>query len=307
MKKINILDRRKINYSELDEELKVEIAVLGGLDIFTDAHVQGVVNTTTKICEAMDLDYEKTKKCILCAYLHDIGKVHIPSEILQKNGKLTDDEYEMMKKHTVFGYEMCMRYNEFKDLASIVRAHHENIDGSGYPDGLVESLIPEEAKLIKIADIYDALTQRRQYKDGFKPSFAIQIMIEDVQKGKTGAKYLYFLVTYLVDEFAKMVEETEESILLVKDNLETLRDLENIYKQIYDQGYSNRLAKKLAKYDLAPGYDMSANANLLVVNKQKLERLNIDLEDKKKEYDTLKRQCKQLYRLVRNKEWNSVL
>jgi len=307
MKKINILDRKKINYSELDAELKVEIAVLGGLDIFTDAHVQGVVNTTTKICEAMDLDYEKTKKCILCAYLHDVGKVHIPSDILQKNGKLTDEEYEIMKKHTVFGYEMCMRYDEFKNLASIVRAHHENIDGSGYPDGLVESLIPEEAKLIKIADVYDALTQRRQYKDGFKPSFAIQIMIEDVQKGKTGAKYLYFLVTYLVDELAKMIEEIEESILLVKDNLETLKDLENIYKQIYDQGYSNRLAKKLAKYDLAPGYDMSANANLLVVNKQKLERLNLDLEDKKNEYDALKRQCKQLYRLVRNKEWNSVL
>ena len=307
MKKINILDRKKINYSELDADLKVEIAVLGGLDIFTDAHVQGVVNTTTKICEAMDLDYEKTKKCILCAYLHDVGKVHIPSEVLQKNGKLTDEEYEIMKKHTIFGYEMCVRYNEFKNLASIVRAHHENIDGSGYPDGLVESLIPEVAKLIKIADVYDALTQRRQYKDGFKPSFAIQIMIEDVQKGKTGAKYLYFLVTYLVDELAKMIKETEEAILLVKDNLETLKDLENIYKQIYDQGYSNRLAKKLAKYDLAPGYDMSANANLLVVNKQKLERMNLDLEDKKKEYDTLKRQCKQLYRLVRNKEWNSVL
>lgn len=305
MKKINVLDRKKINYSELDDELKVEIAILGGLDIFTDAHVQGVVETTTKICEAIGLDYEKTKRCILCAYLHDIGKVHIPSEVLQKNGKLTEEEYEIMKKHTVFGYEMCMRYDEFKDLAPIVRAHHENIDGSGYPDGLVESLIPEEAKLIKIADVYDALTQRRQYKDGFKPSKAIQIMIEDVQKGKTGAKYLYFLVTYIKDEFEKIVDEIEEAILLVKDNLETLKDLESIYKQIYDQGYSNRLAKKLAKYDLAPGYDMSANANLLVVNKQKLERLNLDLEDKKEEYETLKRQCKQLYRLIRNKEWNS--
>ena len=307
MKKINILDRRKINYSELDSDLKVEIAVLGGLDIFTDAHVQGVVNTTTKICEAMDLDYAKTRKCILCAYLHDIGKVHVPSSILQKPGKLTDEEYEIMKKHTVYGYEMCMRYEQFKNLASIVRAHHENIDGSGYPDGLVESLIPEEAKLIKIADVYDALTQKRQYKDGFKPSKAIQIMIEDVQKGKTGAKYLYFLAAYLTDEYSKKIEEVENSIFTVKDNLETLKDLENIYKQIYDQGYSSKLAKKLAKYDLADGYDMSANANLLVVNKQKLERLTIDLDDKKTERDNLKRQTKQLYRLVRNKEWNSVL
>lgn len=307
MKKINILDRKKINYSELDDELKVEIAVLGGLDIFTDAHVQGVVNTTTKICEALDLSYEKTKKCILCAYLHDVGKVHIPSEILQKNGKLTEEEYQIMKMHTVYGYEMCMRYEQFRHLAPIVRAHHENIDGSGYPDGLMESIIPEEAKLIKVADVYDALTQKRQYKDGFKPSKAIQIMIEDVQKGKTGAKYIYYLCTYLTDEYNKKIDEIEIAIELVKENLETLKDLESIYKQIYDQGYSNRLARKLSKYDLAPGYDMSANANLLVVNKQKLERLNNDLMDKKNERDTLKRQTKQLHRLIRNKEWNSFL
>lgn len=307
MKKINILDRKKINYSELDNELKVEIAVLGGLDIFTNAHVQGVVNTTTKICEAMDLDYEKTKKCVLCAYLHDVGKIRVPSEILQKNGKLTDEEYEIMKLHTVYGYEICMRYEQFKNLAPIVRAHHENIDGSGYPDGLVESLIPEEAKLIKIADVYDALTQKRQYKDGFKPSIAIQMMIEDIQKGKTGAKYLYYLATYLTDEYSKKVEELENAILLVKDNIETLKDLEAIYKQIYDQGYSNRTAKKLSKYNLPAGYDMSTNANLLVVNKQKLERLNVDLSDKTTERDTLKRQTKQLYRLIRNKEWNTTL
>lgn len=307
MKKINILDRKKINYSELDNELKVEIAVLGGLDIFTDAHVQGVVNTTTKICEALDLSYEKTKKCILCAYLHDVGKVHIPSEVLQKNGKLTEEEYQIMKMHTVYGYEMCMRYEQFRHLAPIVRAHHENIDGSGYPDGLMESIIPEEAKLIKVADVYDALTQKRQYKDGFKPSKAIQIMIEDVQKGKTGAKYIYYLCMYLTDEYNKKIDEIEIAIELVKENLETLKDLESIYKQIYDQGYSNRLARKLSKYDLAPGYDMSANANLLVVNKQKLERLNNDLMDKKNERDTLKRQTKQLHRLIRNKEWNSFL
>ena len=121
------------------------------------------------------------------------------------------------------------------------------------------------------------------------------------------AKYIYYLVTYLVDELEKKIDEIEHGILLVKDNLETLKDLEEIYKQIYDQGYSNRLARKLAKYDLAAGYDMSANANLLVVNKQKLEHMTIELNDKKEERDILKRQCKQLYRLTRNKEWNSYL
>ena len=110
-KKYDFFKRKKLNYTELDNEIKVEIAILGGLDIFTDAHVQGVVDTTAKICEEMGMPYEKLKKCVLCAYLHDIGKIHIPSEVLQKNGKLTDEEFAKMKQHTEYGYDICMRYN----------------------------------------------------------------------------------------------------------------------------------------------------------------------------------------------------
>ena len=165
LKKINVLDRKTVNYAELDKELKVELAVLGGLDIFTNAHVVGVANNTQKICDALDLDYEITKHCILAAYLHDVGKIKIPSYVLQKNGPLNDEEYEIMKKHTIYGYEIVMRYSQFRYLAPVVRGHHENLDGSGYPDGLKDKQITEEAKLIKIADIWDALTQRRQYKE----------------------------------------------------------------------------------------------------------------------------------------------
>ena len=72
-----------------------------------------------------------------------------------------------MKNHTVYGYEMCMNYPTFYKYAKIVRAHHENLDGTGYPDRLRGEQIPPEASLIKVADVYDALTQRRQYKTGF--------------------------------------------------------------------------------------------------------------------------------------------
>lgn len=307
MKKVDIFDRKRIDYSELDKELKVEISILGGLDIFTNAHVLGVVNATTKICEAMNLDYEITKKCVLCAYLHDIGKIRIPSEILQKTSELTSEEYEIMKKHTVYGYEMCMNYAEFKDLAPIIRAHHENNDGSGYPDGLVESLIPEIAKLIKAADVYDALTQKRQYKDGYKKSEAISLMIEDVKKGKTGAKYIYYLTESLIYELIEKNESIEDTIKATKENLETLRELEVIYKKIYDQGYSKKWAKKLERYELQPGYDMSANANLLVVNKQKLEKLTQEFEENKSEKEKLEKCSKQLHGLIRAKEWAAQL
>lgn len=302
-KKYDFFKRKKINYRELDDEIKVEIAILGGLDIFTDAHVQGVVDTTIKICEEMQLDYDKLKRLALCAYLHDVGKIHVPSEVLQKNGKLTDEEFIKMKKHTEYGYEICMRYNQFRDLAPIVRAHHESLDGSGYPDGLKGNEIPEEAKLIKVADVYDALTKRRQYKEGFKKSKAIAIMLEDVEKGKTSGKYLYYLLLVVIEELENTVKEYEIDVMKLKGELEILKDLEKIYKQIYDQGFTPRLAKKLAKYDLEKGYDMSTNANILVIKKQKLERMQNELKEFAEEREKLKAQLKKLEKLIKPSEW----
>lgn len=302
-RKYDFFKKRKLNYTELDDEIKVEIAILGGLDIFTDAHVQGVVDTTVKICETMEMSYEKLKRCVLCAYLHDVGKIHIPSEILQKNGKLTDEEFAKMKQHTEYGYEICMRYNQFRELAPIVRAHHESLDGSGYPDGLKGDEIPEEAKLIKVADVYDALTKRRQYKEGFKKSKAIDILLEDVEKGKTAAKYLYYLVLNIVSELNEILKEYEDSIIKVKSEIEILKELENIYKQIYDQGFTPRLAKKLSKYELESGYDMSTNANILVIKQQKLERMQTELQDLEEEKEKLKKQTKKLEKIIKPEDW----
>jgi HD-GYP domain-containing protein (c-di-GMP phosphodiesterase class II) len=165
-KKIDILGENSLNFAEIDKEIKVEISTLGSLDIFTNAHILGVVKYTTMICDTLSLDYETTKNLILSAYLHDIGKIMIPPQVLQKPGKLTDAEFEIMKMHTVYGYDIVMRYDNFKFIAPVVRGHHENLNGTGYPDGLTDKQIPEEAKLIKIADIFDALTAKRQYKEG---------------------------------------------------------------------------------------------------------------------------------------------
>ena len=118
-KPYDVLKTKKINYPELSQEMKYEVSILGGLDIFTDAHVQGVVDITTRICEHMKMDYEYLKHCVLGAYLHDVGKIMIPNEVLQKAGKLTDEEYEIIKSHTLHGYEICMKYKEvIKDFIS---------------------------------------------------------------------------------------------------------------------------------------------------------------------------------------------
>ena len=188
-------------------------------------------------------------------------------------------------------------------MAPIVRAHHESLDGSGYPDGLKGDEIPEEAKLIKVADVYDALTKRRQYKEGFKKSKAIDILLEDVQKGKTAPKYLYYLVLSIIPELDGVLYEYEQSIIRIKNEIEILKDLEGIYKQIYDQGFTPKLAKKLANYELESGYDMSTNANLLVIKQQKLERMQNELKELEEEEEKLRIQAKTIEKLISDEDW----
>ena len=299
LNKIDVLGNRKISRQDLSEEIICEIDVLGGLDIFTDAHVQGVVKTTTRICEEMGLNYEDLKKCVLCAYLHDIGKIRIPSAILQKNGKLTDEEFAEMKMHTVYGYEICMQYQNFRDLAPIIRAHHESFDGSGYPDGLVGSQIPFESSIIKVADVYDALTQRRQYKDGYKQTKALDIMLGDARKNRMSAKIMVYLMRTLLKEVEERIITHENNISQLKENLETLHDLERIYKSIYDRGYSNKSARQLARFDLPAGYDMSTNANLLIVKQKALEKEKEWLDFCKDEYKLMKKQEDEIKAIAR--------
>mgnify|MGYP003289819422 CR=1 FL=1 len=271
-KEIDVLGSARINEATLLSEVNIEISLLKGLDIFTNAHVQGVAKTTLAMCKKMNMSYEEIKKCVVAAYLHDIGKTKIPPEILQKTAKLTDEEYKEMKNHTIYGYEMCMNYPTFHKYAAIIRAHHENLDGTGYPDGLKGDEIPPEASLIKVADVYDALTQRRQYKSGFARSEALSIMFKDVIDGKMLADYFEILILVVVDKISEEYEAHAINVLKLENNLEILHELERIYKQIYDMGLTPKLEKKLRKFELAPGYDMSTNANLLIIKQKALER-----------------------------------
>ena len=255
----------------------------------------------------MGLDYTTTKHCILAAYMHDVGKIKVPSEILQKEGPLTDEEYEIMKMHTVYGYEIVMQYDKFKYLAPVVRGHHENLDGSGYPDGLTDKEITEEARLIKIADIFDALTQRRQYKEKLSLSQATEMILDDVKKGKTGSRYLYYLLFAVIEELETKTQRSINELEKAKYDLETLNDLDKIYKKIYDSGNNPRYINKLKQYKLSAGYDMSSNTALLSRTKSRIETLEKIIKENKAEISKLKKQQKEAFRLIKPKEWGTYL
>jgi putative two-component system response regulator len=117
------------------------------------------------------------------AYLHDIGKVAIPDHILFKPGPLTPEEWEIMKTHAERGERICSSMRSLAPVLPIIRHHHERWDGSGYPDGLKGEEIPLLARILQLADIYDALTTSRPYKRTLTSEEALQIIREETQKG----------------------------------------------------------------------------------------------------------------------------
>ncbi|HUB79245.1 MAG TPA: HD-GYP domain-containing protein [Bryobacteraceae bacterium] len=116
-------------------------------------------------------------------FMHDIGKVGIPDSILFKPGRLTVQEWEIMRTHTTRGVEICRHLKSLAPVVPVIRHHHERWDGSGYPDGLAGEQIPLLARLLQIGDIYDALTTSRPYKDAISPARAVRIIKEETRRG----------------------------------------------------------------------------------------------------------------------------
>lgn len=116
-------------------------------------------------------------------YLHDIGKIAVPDAVLFKQGKLTPEEWQLMRAHTIKGEEICRPMKSLAPVLPIIRHHHERWDGSGYPDGLAGEQIPLLARILQIADIYDALTTERPYKAALSHQDAIAILREESARG----------------------------------------------------------------------------------------------------------------------------
>jgi putative nucleotidyltransferase with HDIG domain len=134
-------------------------------DESTAAHTWRVALYTQALAEAMGLARPDVERAMQAAVLHDIGKIDIPYGILAKPGRLTDEEYEVIKTHTVLGHDRLIRMGETDPLVlSLVRSHHERMDGSGYPDGLKGEAVPRPARIFAVIDTFDAMTSRRPYR-----------------------------------------------------------------------------------------------------------------------------------------------
>jgi HD-GYP domain-containing protein (c-di-GMP phosphodiesterase class II) len=144
-------------------------------DLCTASHTWRVVLYTRAVSERLGLGRAAIDRLSIGAALHDLGKIDIPDRVLQKSGPLTDDEYEVMKTHTVLGYDRLVGMGETDPIVlSMVRSHHERIDGAGYPDGLRGEAISSAARVFAVVDTFDAMTSVRPYRERVGRDAAIE-------------------------------------------------------------------------------------------------------------------------------------
>jgi putative two-component system response regulator len=141
------------------------IATLDARDQYTAGHSAAVAIYSRDIAARMGLDPELQEKAHLCGLVHDIGKIGLPPGLLEKPGALTLEERRQMQEHSAIGERILRHVDEYSEIATIVRHHHERIDGQGYPDGLAGDDIPLVSRIIAVADAYNAMTSNRPYRD----------------------------------------------------------------------------------------------------------------------------------------------
>jgi len=162
-----------------DALVKLLIPLMRALDAkdnYTLEHTQNVAALSMKIAENLKLNNNEKMVLQLSAYFHDIGKIGMPDNILQKTGPLHDEEFNQIKSHPVIGSEIIGEIEELREVAKIIRHHHERYDGNGYPDGLVEEGIPYFSRILTVADVYDALTSKRIYKNELSKQYVLSKM-----------------------------------------------------------------------------------------------------------------------------------
>ncbi len=244
-------DRTTLKSYNLDKTMQDQLNALGSLDVFTRKHCENVAAITCRLCEYLHCSKGFTEYCTICAYLHDIGKIFIPPAILQKPGKLTDEEYNVIKTHTTIGYEMCMKDPKLKPYAAGPWYHHEALNGSGYPRGLTKKDIPYEGQIIRVADEYDAIVSKRQYKSHIGISDTLKILIENAEPheqikssaalkevydnaklGKNNPAIVKVLIKVVLDDIYYEISCAQDYVDYLKENINRLEKVKKYYDKM---------------------------------------------------------------------------
>ena len=184
--RVRALLRLKRHTDELERAEAVLFALARSIeskDPYTEHHCDRLSNYASWLGRSLGLPKQQITALERAGIVHDIGKVAVPDAILLKPGKLTDEEWKIMREHPVIGERICAPLKSFRLVLPIIRHHHEKADGSGYPDGLRGQEIPITARVLQIVDVFDALTTARPYKRALSVEETLEIMELEVGKG----------------------------------------------------------------------------------------------------------------------------
>lgn len=174
----NVLMGRRLQQTAM-ETVRALATAIDAKDNYTSGHSERVGWLARLVGEALALPPGELQMLGWAGLLHDVGKIGVPEHILNKPGRLTDEEFAEIKKHPQIGYDVLKPVTHFGPVLDAVLYHHENHDGSGYPKGLAGSAIPLAARIVHVVDIFDALTSSRSYRAGFTLDKAIAILQQD--------------------------------------------------------------------------------------------------------------------------------
>jgi len=246
-------DRLRTSERLFDETVIALSKAIDAKDTYTSGHSQRVAEYAREIALRAGKSEEQQKAVYYMGLLHDIGKIGIPLEIINKTSRLNDEEYRMIKTHTVIGADILQAIEEFPELLVGARSHHERYDGRGYPDGLAGDAIPEEARIIAVADAYDAMTSKRSYRSilsqetvraeiergcgtQFDPRFAnimLQMIDEDVEfklRGTAAPTAEYW--KQMIKGGSAFMEQKRESLMDIELGLQYSGGQEDLYKEL---------------------------------------------------------------------------
>jgi putative two-component system response regulator len=193
-----------LKLKEFTDELESAESVLCTLgrsvearDPYTEGHCERLAHYARALGEHLRLDEESLTALRRGGFLHDLGKITVPDEILKKGANLSAAEWQVMKQHPITGEMICRPLKSLRPVLPIIRSHHEHWNGSGYPDALRGEEIPLLARILQVADVYDALVTERPYKRALSHEEAARVMAEEAQAGLWDSE--------LVDEFFAML------------------------------------------------------------------------------------------------------
>ena len=207
-----------VDLSEVNETLEranlqfaaALIATLDARDRYTAGHSAAVAIYSRDIAERMGLGADIRDQAYLCGLVHDIGKIGLPPGLLEKPGALTLEERRQMQEHSAIGERILAHVDEYSEISTIVRHHHERIDGQGYPDGLADENIPLVSRIIAVADAYNAMTSDRPYRDAM-PSRVARLRLAQAVESQfdTGVVAAFEAILASADEEYRLAKRTD--------------------------------------------------------------------------------------------------